>query len=87
MINCVASESTLMSRPVGQTRTEPLTPENTACPPTRWFQRCSGPSAQELTSPRTSTIPGEQTPLSDRDAPFGGCAPSNTGWAPRPGLP
>ena len=62
MIRCVASESTLMFRPVGLIRNGPLTTANTACAPTRRFRRqCLDHRVQELTLPRAATVGRGQT--------------------------
>jgi hypothetical protein len=56
MTSSVTSESTPMSRPLGLTRNKSITPDKTACPPTRQEpQRYSpGHPGQELTSPPTA---------------------------------
>jgi hypothetical protein len=66
MTSSVASESPPMSRPLGLTRNKSITPDKTACQPTRHVpQWCSpGHPGQELTSPPTARcradIPGSQ---------------------------
>jgi hypothetical protein len=57
MIRYVASESTLMFRPVGLIRKGPLTTANTACAPTRRFrQQRLDLRVQELTLSRATTV-------------------------------
>jgi hypothetical protein len=66
MTSSVASESTPMSRPLGLTRNKLITPDKTACPPTRQAPQRYPPGhpGQELTSPPTARcradIPGSQ---------------------------
>lgn len=82
--SCVVSDSMPMSRPLRLTHKVSVTRGNIACSPTRRMRRrCSGRQIQELTSPRTSTIPwgytrrvsqqttGNELPqCGDREQPF-----------------
>lgn len=61
MTSCVASGSTLMSRPRGLTRNGSVIPDNTASAPTSRVRRCPDRQVQELTPTRTSAVPGGHT--------------------------
>ena len=66
MTSSGASEATPMSRPLGLTRNKSITPDKTACPPTRHMPQWYSPdhSGRELTSPPTAQcraeLPGTQ---------------------------